>query len=61
MLSFNGTWPLIDSELFDYLIEPKMAYYALRRAYAPLLLSFEMGDSIFLWLCNTAILIARVR
>lgn len=49
---FNGTWPLIDSELVDYLLEPKMAYYALRRAYAPLLLSFDIADRIHLWLTN---------
>lgn len=49
---FNGTWPLIETELVDYLLEPKMAYYALRRAYAPLLLSFEIEDHIYLWLTN---------
>lgn len=48
----NGTWPLIDSELIDYLLEPKMAYYAVRRAYAPVLLSFDIGNHITLWLTN---------
>ncbi len=48
----NGTWPLIDSEVIDYLLEPKMAYYALARAHAPVLLSFEFGDRIHLWLTN---------
>lgn len=48
----NGTWPLIESELIDYLLEPKIAYYALRRAQAPLLLSFEFGDRIHLWVTN---------
>lgn len=48
----NGTWPLIESELIDYLLEPKMAYYATRRAQAPILLSFEFGDRIHLWATN---------
>jgi hypothetical protein len=48
----NGTWPLIETELIDYLLEPKMAYYAFRRAQAPLLLSYEFGDRIHLWLTN---------
>jgi hypothetical protein len=49
---FNGTWPLIDSELVDYLLEPKIAYYAFARAQLPILLSFEIGDRITLWITN---------
>lgn len=49
---FNGAWPLIESELVDYLLEPKMAYYAAARAQAPLLLSFEFDHHIYLWLTN---------
>ncbi len=49
---FNGTWPLIETELVDYLLEPKMAYYAVARAQAPLLLSYEFGNHIYLWLTN---------
>ncbi|RMD81583.1 MAG: hypothetical protein D6820_04910 [Lentisphaerae bacterium] len=48
----NACWPCIDSELVDYLMEPKMAYYALRRAYQPVLLSFSTGNQIHLWLTN---------
>ncbi len=48
----NGTWPQIDSELIDYLNEPKISYYAMRRAYEPLLISFDIGDHICIWLTN---------
>jgi hypothetical protein len=48
----NSTWPEIYGEMIDYLLEPKMCYYALRRAYAPVLLSFEFSDGIFLWGVN---------
>lgn len=54
----NGAWPQIDSEVVDYLLEPKMAYYALARAYAPVLLSFEFGDHIHLWLTNDSAAVA---
>jgi len=49
---FNGTWPLIETELVDYLLEPKMAYYAYARAQSPLLLSFEFGNHAYLWITN---------
>jgi hypothetical protein len=49
---FNGTWPLIESEIIDYLLEPKMAYYAVARAQSPLLLSFEFANHAYLWLTN---------
>lgn len=49
---FNGTWPLIETELIDYLLEPKMAYYAVARAQSPLLLSFEFANHAYLWLTN---------
>lgn len=49
---FNGTWPLIETELVDYLLEPKIAYYHFRRAQAPLLLSFEFDNRGWLWGTN---------
>lgn len=49
---FNGTWPLIESEIIDYLLEPKMAYYAVARAQSSLLLSFEFANHAYLWLTN---------
>jgi hypothetical protein len=48
----NDTWPMIYCTLLDYFIEPTMAYYALRRAYAPILLSLELGDRPLAWLVN---------
>jgi len=48
----NDAWPQIHASVIDYFLEPKMAYYALRRAYAPVLLSFDIGDHIYLWVVN---------
>jgi hypothetical protein len=48
----NDTFAMIYSTVIDALDEPNLAYYALRRAYAPVLLSFDIGDLIHLWLVN---------
>lgn len=48
----NDTRPMIYSAIIDALLEPSMGYYALKRAYAPILLSFSFGDRIHLWLTN---------
>jgi hypothetical protein len=48
----NATWPSIYSNVIDDQNEPNIAYYALRRAYAPVLLSFDIGDRIHLWIVN---------
>jgi hypothetical protein len=39
----------------DYFLEPYIAYYSLRRAYEPALLSFETGNFINLWIVNDSI------
>ena len=39
----NDSWPSVYSAKVDYFLEPYHAYYALRRACAPVLLSFEIG------------------
>jgi beta-mannosidase len=49
---FNDSWPQIYSAKVDYFLEPYHAFYALRRAYAPVLLSFEVGTYIWLWAVN---------
>jgi len=49
---FNDSWPQIYSGKVDYFLEPYHAYYGLRRAYAPVLLSFEVGTYIWLWAVN---------
>lgn len=38
--------------VIDYFLEPFIAYYALKRAYEPVLLSFETGNFINLWMVN---------
>jgi hypothetical protein len=47
---FCDTWPKLRNALVDACGEPSGSYYALRRAYAPLLLSFELGEDDRLWL-----------
>jgi hypothetical protein len=49
---FNDSWPQVYSGKVDYFLEPYHAYYALRRAYAPVLLSFDIGTYIYLWVVN---------
>jgi beta-mannosidase len=49
---FNESWPQIYSAKVDYFLEPYHAYYAIRRAFAPVLLSFEIGNAIWLWAVN---------
>ena len=49
---FNDSWPQVYSAKVDYFLEPYHAYYALRRAYAPVLLSFDIDTFIYLWAVN---------
>jgi hypothetical protein len=49
---FNDSWPQIYSAKVDYFLEPYHAYYALRRAYQPVMLSFDIGTYIYLWVVN---------
>ena len=49
---FNDSWPQIYSGKVDYFLEPYIPYYAIRRAYAPILLSLEMGTCNWLWAVN---------
>jgi hypothetical protein len=49
----NDPWPMIYSALVDYYFEPKISYYFTRRAYDPVLVSFERtADSIHVWIVN---------
>lgn len=48
----NNALPMIYSNVIDYFLEPTIAYYALKRAYSPTLLTFEVADSIYLWCVN---------
>jgi Beta-galactosidase/beta-glucuronidase len=49
---FHDSWPEVYSAKVDYFLEPYHVYYALRRAYAPILLSFDMGTYIYAWVVN---------
>jgi len=49
---FNDSWPEVYSAKVDYFLEPYHVYYALRRAYAPVLLSFDIGTYIHAWIVN---------
>ena len=48
----NATWPHLYSNIIDYYFEPYIPFYALKRAYEPILLSFDIADHIHLWLVN---------
>jgi beta-galactosidase/beta-glucuronidase len=49
---FNDSWPHIYSGKVDYFLEPYHVYYALRHAFAPVMLSFDKGAYIYLWAVN---------
>jgi beta-galactosidase/beta-glucuronidase len=49
---FNDSWPQIYSAKVDYFLEPYIPYYAIRRAYAPVLLSIDVSDYVWVWLVN---------
>ena len=49
---YNDSWPQVYSAKVDYFLEPYHAYYALRRAYAPVMLSFDIDTFLYLWAVN---------
>lgn len=49
---FNNCSNMISYGVVDYFNEPQMAYYALKRAYEPIQVSFEIEDRISVWLVN---------
>jgi hypothetical protein len=49
---FNDSWPEIYSAKVDYFLEPYMAYYYIRRAYAPLAVMFDIGSFVHAWVAN---------
>ena len=49
----NDAWPITYMSAIDYYLEPKIPYYYLRRAFTPVLLSFEQtADRIAVWVTN---------
>lgn len=49
---FNDSWPQIYSGKVDYFLEPYHSYYGLRRAFAPVMLSVEIGPYVWVWAVN---------
>lgn len=49
---YNDSWPQVYSAKVDFFLEPYHAYYALRRAYAPVMLSFDLDTHLYLWAVN---------
>lgn len=49
---YNDSWPEIYGAKIDYFLEPYHAYYVLKRTYAPVILSFDIGTFIYLWAVN---------
>ena len=52
MWQLNDCWPVLSWALLDYHGFGKAGYYAVRRAFAPVLASFKVGDAIELWVTN---------
>ncbi len=49
---WNDCWPIIYGSMLDYYLEPYMPYYSVKRAYQPVLLSFDIQNFIYLWIVN---------
>ncbi|MDR1560200.1 MAG: hypothetical protein LBS84_10995 [Clostridiales bacterium] len=49
---WNDSWPLIYGSMLDYYLEPFQAYYATKRAYEPVLISFDVQNFIHVWVVN---------
>ncbi len=49
----NDSWPIVYWSAVDYYLEPKIPYYFVKRAYAPVLISFEQTpDELNVWVVN---------
>ena len=56
----NDCWPVLSWALLDYHGFGKAGYYAVRRAFAPVLASFKVEDAVELWVTNdTGATVAR--
>ncbi len=49
---FNNNSNIISYGIIDYFLEPYYPYYALKRAYAPILLSCEFSQHGYVWMTN---------
>ena len=52
----NDAWPSISWSIIDYFSNPKVSYYAVKRAYAPIILTFSeygwFGRGVSIWIVN---------
>jgi hypothetical protein len=48
----NTAWPQIYCALIDYYLEPGQTYYSVRRAYAPIHISVDLEDHVYIWGTN---------
>lgn len=48
----NTAWPQIYCAFLDYYLEPGLPYYMLRRHYAPVHISFDVQDHVYVWGVN---------
>ena len=48
----DTAWPQIYCAFVDYYLEVGLPYYAVRRAYAPLQISFDVQDHVYVWGVN---------
>jgi hypothetical protein len=48
----NDTFPMIYSTILDCFDEPNAAFFALRRAYEPVMISLEIADAVHVWVVN---------
>ena len=48
----NDCWPVLSWALLDYHGFGKAGYYAVKRAFAPVLASFKVGEGVELWVTN---------
>jgi len=52
--NMSDAWPQISDAITDYFLNPKIAYFYIKRAYTPVLISFKEKESkdVELWLIN---------
>jgi hypothetical protein len=48
----DTSWPQIYCSLIDYYLEPGQVYYTVRRAYAPIHVSVDLEDHVYIWGTN---------
>ena len=46
------SWPQMYCALIDYYLEPNQVYYALRRSFAPVQVSVDVTDHVYIWGVN---------